>query len=127
MIPAAIIRCRPVGVLMMEDEHGGDEKIIAVPIDKLNPYYTKVENYTDLPTMLRDQIAHFFRHYKDLEAGKWVRDNALDGQFKHGARRSSNRLGAPRKPRHRRVSSASRRSFGGGCSALSYSPDWIAP
>jgi inorganic pyrophosphatase len=73
VIPAAIIRCRPVGVLMMEDEHGGDEKIIAVPIDKLNPYYSKVENYTDLPLMLREQIAHFFRHYKELEAGKWVR------------------------------------------------------
>jgi len=73
VIPAAIIRCRPVGVLMMEDEHGGDEKIIAVPIDKLNPYYSKVENYTDLPAMLREQIAHFFRHYKELEPGKWVR------------------------------------------------------
>jgi inorganic pyrophosphatase len=73
VIPAAIIRCRPVGVLMMEDEHGGDEKIIAVPIDKLNPYYSRVENYTDLPAMLREQIAHFFRHYKELEPGKWVR------------------------------------------------------
>ena len=73
VMPTAIIRCRPIGVLMMEDEMGGDEKIIAVPVDKLNPYYTKVANYTDLPAMLRDQIAHFFRHYKDLEAGKWVR------------------------------------------------------
>jgi len=73
VMATAIVRCRPVGVLMMEDESGPDEKIVAVPVDKLNPYYTKVENYTDLPSMLRDQIAHFFRHYKDLEAGKWVR------------------------------------------------------
>jgi inorganic pyrophosphatase len=73
VMATAVVRCRPVGVLMMEDESGPDEKIIAVPVDKLNPYYTKVENYTDLPSMLRDQIAHFFRHYKDLEAGKWVR------------------------------------------------------
>jgi len=79
VIPAAIIRCRPVGVLMMEDEHGGDEKIIAVPVDKLNPYYSKVENYTDLPAMLREQIAHFFRHYKELEAGKWVRVSRFMG------------------------------------------------
>ena len=57
----------------MEDEAGGDDKIIAVPVDKLNPYYSKVENYTDLPSMLRHQIAHFFEHYKDLEAGKWAR------------------------------------------------------
>jgi inorganic pyrophosphatase len=79
VIPAAFIRCRPVGVLMMEDEHGGDEKIIAVPVDKLNPYYSKVENYTDLPAMLRQQIAHFFRHYKELEAGKWVRVSRFMG------------------------------------------------
>ena len=71
--PTAIVRCRPIGVLMMEDEAGPDEKIVAVPIDKLNPYYAKVANYTGLPTMLRDQISHFFRHYKDLEQGKWVK------------------------------------------------------
>ena len=73
VMATAIIRCRPVGMMVMEDEAGGDDKIIAVPLDKLNPYYSKVENYTDLPMMLRDQIAHFFQHYKDLEPGKWVR------------------------------------------------------
>ena len=73
VMPTAIIRCRPVGVLMMEDEAGPDEKVVAVPVDKLNPYYAKIGNYTDLPSMLRDQISHFFRHYKDLEEGKWVR------------------------------------------------------
>jgi inorganic pyrophosphatase len=74
VIPGAVIRCRPIGALLMEDEHGIDEKILAVPVDELNPYYERVENYTDLPPIMRNQIAHFFRHYKDLEKGKWVRD-----------------------------------------------------
>ena len=68
-----IIRCRPVGTLVMEDEAGMDEKVIAVPVDDLHPYYSGVENYTDLREILRDQIAHFFTHYKDLEKGKWVK------------------------------------------------------
>lgn len=73
VIPGAVVRCRPVGVLMMEDEAGPDEKIIAVPVDQLNPYFTGVHSYEDLPAIVRDQIAHFFRHYKDLEQGKWVK------------------------------------------------------
>lgn len=71
VMPGAIIRARPVGVLVMEDEAGDDEKIIAVPVDKLHPYYTDVDTYGDLPQILIDQIAHFFQHYKDLEKGKW--------------------------------------------------------
>jgi inorganic pyrophosphatase len=71
--PDAIIRCRPVGALLMEDEKGIDEKIIAVPVDELNPYYQSIVELSDLPEMFRDQIEHFFRHYKDLERGKWVR------------------------------------------------------
>jgi inorganic pyrophosphatase len=73
VVPGAVIRCRPVGALMMEDEQGPDEKIIAVPVDALHPFYTDVRTYRDLPQILCDQIAHFFRHYKDLETGKWVR------------------------------------------------------
>ena len=73
VVPGAIIRCRPVGALMMEDEAGGDEKILAVPVDKLHPFYTDIRNYTDLPTVLTEQIGHFFQHYKDLEKGKWSR------------------------------------------------------
>ncbi|MGH8012537.1 MAG: inorganic diphosphatase [Candidatus Binataceae bacterium] len=73
VIPGAVIRCRPVGVLMMEDEAGPDEKIITVPLDRLNPYYSGVRAYTDLPEILRSQISHFFRHYKELEPGKWVK------------------------------------------------------
>jgi inorganic pyrophosphatase len=73
VVPGAVVRSRPVGVLLMEDEAGPDEKIIAVPVEKLNPYYRDVRTLDDLPRILRDQIAHFFRHYKDLEEGKWVR------------------------------------------------------
>src|SRR5581483_10790158 len=72
VVPGAIIRCRPVGALIMEDEAGGDEKIIAVPVDKLHPFHSGVRNYTDLPPIVCEQIAHFFQHYKDLEKGKWV-------------------------------------------------------
>ena len=68
----AIIRCRPIGTLMMVDEAGSDEKILAVPVDKLHPFYTGVTSWRDLPTILTEQIAHFFQHYKDLEKGKSV-------------------------------------------------------
>ena len=73
VVPGAVIRCRPIGALLMEDEAGGDEKIIAVPVDALHPFYTNVRSYEDLPPILAEQIAHFFRHYKDLEKGKWVK------------------------------------------------------
>ena len=79
VVPGAIIRCRPVGVLLMEDEAGMDEKILAVPIDKLHPFYTGIKTYKDLPTVLCEQIAHFFQHYKDLEKGKWVRGLRWEG------------------------------------------------
>ena len=73
VVPGAVIRVRPVGALLMEDEAGGDEKILAVPVDKLHPFYSNVKNYTDLPTVLIEQIGHFFEHYKDLEKGKWAK------------------------------------------------------
>lgn len=72
VVPGAVIRSRPIGALLLEDEQGGDEKIVAVPVDALHPYYTDVRNPGDLPPILREQIAHFFEHYKDLEHGKWV-------------------------------------------------------
>ena len=71
--PGAVINVRPVGVLMMEDDGGLDEKIIAVPSPKLTKRYEKVHQYTDLPQITVDQIQHFFAHYKDLEPGKWVK------------------------------------------------------
>ena len=73
IIPGAIMQCRIVGVLIMEDEAGGDEKLLAVPSSKLTQRYDKVANYTDLPDITIKQIEHFFAHYKDLEPNKWVR------------------------------------------------------
>ncbi|MFT6520246.1 MAG: inorganic pyrophosphatase [Candidatus Azotimanducaceae bacterium] len=71
--PGAIMNCRPIGVLMMSDEAGGDEKILAVPSTHLTKRYEKVENYSDLPEITLQQIEHFFQHYKDLESNKWVK------------------------------------------------------
>jgi inorganic pyrophosphatase len=73
IVPGAVINVRPVGVLKMADESGGDEKIIAVPSPKLTQRYVNVHNYTDLPSITLEQIQHFFEHYKDLEPGKWVK------------------------------------------------------
>jgi len=74
--PGAVMNCRPIGVLKMSDEAGGDEKIVAVPSSKLTLRYESVQNYTDLPQITIDQIQHFFEHYKDLETEKWVK---IDG------------------------------------------------
>jgi inorganic pyrophosphatase len=74
VVPGAVVRCRPIGVLLMEDEAGSDEKLLAVPVDQLHPFHAGVKSFTDLPPILCEQIAHFFRHYKDLEPGKWVKD-----------------------------------------------------
>jgi inorganic pyrophosphatase len=73
IIPGAVINVRPIGVLKMEDDGGGDEKIIAVPSPKLTKRYLHVHTYTDLPAITLEQIQHFFEHYKDLEPGKWVK------------------------------------------------------
>jgi inorganic pyrophosphatase len=73
IVPGALINCRPVGVLVMKDESGGDEKIIAVPSPKLTRRYDKIANYSDLPAISVEQIEHFFSHYKDLEPEKWVK------------------------------------------------------
>ena len=73
VVPGAVIRARPVGMLMMEDESGIDAKLIAVPHAKLSPLYNDVHEHSDLPELLLRQIEHFFTHYKDLEAGKWVK------------------------------------------------------
>lgn len=71
--PGVVIRSRPIGVLIMEDEMGTDEKILCVPVDDLHPYYTEIASYRELPKIMREQFAHFFAHYKDLEHGKWVK------------------------------------------------------
>ncbi|MFN3231177.1 MAG: inorganic diphosphatase [Alphaproteobacteria bacterium] len=72
LLPSCIINVRPIGALMMEDDSGKDEKIIAVPSPHLSKKYEMVHNFTDLPEITLQQIQHFFDHYKDLEPGKWV-------------------------------------------------------
>jgi inorganic pyrophosphatase len=73
IIPGAFMACKIVGVLLMEDEAGSDEKLLAVPSAKLTQRYAGVANYTDLPQITLKQIEHFFAHYKDLEPNKWVK------------------------------------------------------
>jgi len=73
LMSGSVIQCRPVGMLKMTDESGGDAKILAVPIDKLSVSHRGVNSLDDLPPLLLSQIAHFFEHYKDLEANKWVK------------------------------------------------------
>jgi len=73
IVPGAVMSCRIVGVLKMEDEAGQDEKLLAVPSSKLTKRYEHVKNYSDLPQITLKQIEHFFEHYKDLEPGKWVK------------------------------------------------------
>ena len=73
VIPGSIVRCRPIGMLHMEDEAGEDAKLVAVPHDKLSTLYHEVKEVEDLPLLLREQIKHFFENYKDLEHGKWVK------------------------------------------------------
>jgi len=73
IVPGAVMSVRPVGVMLMEDEAGGDEKIVAVPGPKITKRYDRIQSYTDLPEITLKQIEHFFEHYKDLEPGKWVK------------------------------------------------------
>ena len=79
LVPGAVVRVRPVGVLLMEDDGGTDEKIIAVPHQKLTRFYEKIHNYTDLPEILVERIVHFFTHYKDMEPNKWVKVQGVEG------------------------------------------------
>ena len=79
VVPGAVVRCRPIGLLQMADEKGNDEKVVAVPIDKLQPYFTNVRSYADLPGILLEQIRHFFTHYKDLERGRWAEVRGWEG------------------------------------------------
>lgn len=76
----AVIRCRALGVLQMEDEAGGDAKVLAVPVDKLYPVYSTIQKPEDLPAEYLASIQHFFEHYKDLEKGKWVKVKGWEGR-----------------------------------------------
>ncbi|ASP34981.1 inorganic diphosphatase [Labrenzia sp. VG12] len=79
IVPGAIMNCRPIGVVLMEDESGQDEKIIAVPSHKLSKRYDNIHDITDLPEITIAQVKHFFEHYKDLEPGKWVKITGVEG------------------------------------------------
>jgi len=79
LAPGCVVNARPVGVLVMEDDGGMDEKILAVPVSKTHPHFDSIIEYSDLPQILLDQIEHFFTHYKDLEKGKWVKMKGWEG------------------------------------------------
>jgi inorganic pyrophosphatase len=73
LVPGAVVRCRPLGVLFMEDDGGMDEKILAVPVHKLTAMYDKLNDIGDMQEIQVERVKHFFTHYKDLEPGKWVK------------------------------------------------------
>jgi inorganic pyrophosphatase len=79
VVPGCVLPARPVGVLVMEDDGGADEKIVAVVPSSVYPVYDAVRDAADLPPLVLQQIEHFFKHYKDLEKGKWSRVLRWDG------------------------------------------------
>ncbi|MDF1827228.1 MAG: inorganic diphosphatase [Legionellaceae bacterium] len=79
LVSGSVIRCRTVGMLKMTDESGVDAKLLAVPVDKLSKAYRHVQTHQDLPESLLQSLEHFFKHYKDLEAGKWVKVDGWEG------------------------------------------------
>jgi len=79
LLPGVVVRCRPIGMLKMTDEAGGDAKLLAVPVDKLLPIYKHIQKPQDLNELTLQQIQHFFEHYKDLEKGKWVKVEGWTG------------------------------------------------
>jgi len=82
LVPGCMIISRPIGVLMMEDEAGRDEKILAVPVSRIDPYYDSIETYLDVPAILMEEITHFFDLYKTLEPEKWCRVDGWEGKDK---------------------------------------------
>ena len=80
VVPGAVVRSRPIGMLRMEDEKGPDEKIICVPHDRVHPHHSAVESIDDLPPIIRAAIEHFFERYKDLETDKWVKVTGWEGK-----------------------------------------------
>ena len=79
LIPGSVIRCRPVGVLRMSDEAGGDEKLLAVPVEKVFAGYSHIQDIEQVSAHWLERIGHFFEHYKDLEKGKWVKLDGWEG------------------------------------------------
>ena len=79
LVPGVVVTCRAIGILQMDDEAGGDAKLLAVPIDKILPTYAHWQKPEDMNEFHLKQIQHFFEHYKDLEKGKWVKVKAWEG------------------------------------------------
>ena len=75
LIPGVVVRCRPLGVLLMEDEAGLDAKVLAVPVEKVCGLYGHLKSHKDVSDWRLNMISHFFEHYKDLDKGKWVKIN----------------------------------------------------
>lgn len=80
IIPGAVVKAKPIGVLWTEDEKGKDAKIIAVPVPSVDARFSKVNDISDLPDAVLEKIKHFFEHYKELEKGKWVRVTGWGGR-----------------------------------------------
>lgn len=79
IIPGGVIRCRPIGVLLMEDDGGRDEKLLVLPVSKLTATYDHIRDVSDLPEIEVKKVEHFFTHYKDLEPGKWAKIEGVQG------------------------------------------------
>lgn len=103
LAPGCVINCRPIGVLIMEDDAGADEKLLAVPSNQVSRRYERIQNYSDLPPITLEQIEHFFDHYKDLEPGKWVKidhfGDAAEAQtmILEAIQRAADQPGSPRR------------------------------
>ncbi|MBT4989070.1 MAG: inorganic diphosphatase [Rickettsiales bacterium] len=82
IIPGAVVECKPIGVLIMEDEKGQDEKILAVPIDKIHPYSKNINDINDIDETTLARLKHFFERYKDLESGKWAKVTGFENKAK---------------------------------------------
>jgi inorganic pyrophosphatase len=80
VVPLSIVKSRPIGVLLTEDEEGQDSKVIATPLPKIDPTFSKIGDVKDLPQYVEDQIKHFFEHYKELEEGKFVKVMGWEGK-----------------------------------------------
>jgi inorganic pyrophosphatase len=128
IVPGAVINCRPVGVLVMEDDGGGDEKIIAVPATKITKRYEKVKTTADLPDITIQQIQHFFQHYKDLESTHRGGGRAVQGLTEDIARRATTRLAIARIPNvfpaRPLMASATRADIAGIRSAMGGGKGW---
>lgn len=80
VVPLSIVKSRPIGVLLTEDEEGQDSKVIATPVSKIDPTFSKIDDIKDLPEYIENRITHFFEHYKELEEGKFVKVKGWEGK-----------------------------------------------